>query len=124
MVYFFYGTLMDRDVLRRVIGRTIGAGCLVPAVLEGYTRVHRAHGPYPVVVAKAGGRVEGCLMDGIGRRGAARIARFEGGEYVLRPLTVHVPGRGTVRARVFVPRPSVRLSGKPWDPQFRGQYIF
>ncbi len=40
--YFFYGTLMDGDVLARVVGQPVPPAPLEAAVVEGYRRLYVA----------------------------------------------------------------------------------
>ena len=48
--YFFYGTLMDRDVLNIVSGLNLAPARLRPARLPGYRRVRVQDVQYPAVL--------------------------------------------------------------------------
>lgn len=86
---FFFGTLMDLDVLAYVLARPLAVDDLAPATIDGFRRVATRAGSYPVLVPAAGGRVEGRLLRRAGRRDIARINHYESGEYraELHPVT-------------------------------------
>jgi hypothetical protein len=81
MEYFFYGTLMDDDVLGAVIGRRPLPACRATARLRGYRRVFKRWATYPVLIEEPGASVDGVLVHGISRREAVRLDRFEGALY-------------------------------------------
>lgn len=119
--YFFYGTLMDAAVRRRVLGREVAGRHIRPATLAGWRRVHRRGAGYPVLVADPDARVEGLLVAPLDAADAARLARFEGPDYRLAalpvtplpetPLPESVP---TVVARVFLPLSPALATRRPW----------
>lgn len=49
MDYFFYGTLMDPDVVARIAGGHRGPPPLEPAYAEGFARVYVAGVSYPIL---------------------------------------------------------------------------
>ena len=51
MRFFFYGTLLDRDVTALVLGRRLPPQAFVPATLPGHSRWRVQGGSYPVVGA-------------------------------------------------------------------------
>ncbi len=115
MQFFFYGTLMDPDVLRAVLGPAAVA-FVEPAVLRGWRRVGLVGATYPVAVrAGRASQVDGVLAWGIDARGRERLIAYEGDSYFMMRLPIEVRGK-TVRAFVFVPRIDrpIRVSG-PWD---------
>ena len=115
MAFFFFGTLMDREVLERVVDRPVAGGELAPARLAGFRRVRSACGTYPLLVPGQDGIVEGVLLKAASLRDARRIAHFEGEEYESRWLTVRIEGGAPVRARVFFARAAVGRTDEPWD---------
>ena len=78
---FFFGTLMDLDVLAYVLARPVDLDDLAPAAIAGFRRVRARAGSYPVLVPEAGGLVEGRLLRRVSRRDIARINHYESGEY-------------------------------------------
>ena len=114
---FFYGVLMDRDVLAAVIGRTVPGACVRPARLYGYRRVRVEGAVYPALVAKAGERVEGVLVRGIAAPEFERLRAFEGEAYVVAETWVTAIPGGRTRARLFMPRVPPRASTRAWSPE-------
>jgi Gamma-glutamyl cyclotransferase, AIG2-like len=114
MRFFFYGTLMDEDVRRAVLG----VRALAPtesAILEGWRRVKMAGASYPMIVRARNHRVDGILMHGIDRRAHEMLQLYEGDEYAMIGVVVAAAG-AMVSARMFVPRPGLPVRGRgPWD---------
>ncbi len=78
LAYFFYGTLMDSEVLRTVIGRSIPPSNRRPAVIGGYRRVYRVGAWYPILIADTESEVEGILVTKLTVADAVRLAIFGG----------------------------------------------
>lgn len=110
---FFFGTLMDRDVLTAVLGREVADGDVRPAVLDGWRRAGVAGRSYPMLVRHPAGRVEGLLVDGLDGDDRERLERYEGPEYRVAALTVRADG-GDVPAGVFLCRPEVEAGRREW----------
>jgi hypothetical protein len=114
MRFFFYGTLMDEDVRRAVLG----VRALAPAeraTLDGWRRVKKAGVSYPVIVRARNHKVDGILMHGIDRRAHELLLEYEGDEYAMIGVEVRA-GDAKVSARMFVPRPGLPVRGRgPWD---------
>lgn len=114
--YFFYGSLMDADILSAVAGERIPPAGLIPARLPGYERMSASSGVFPFIVADPGAveGVEGVLVRGIGPAAVRRLARYEGPGYVAakKPVTT---AEGSSEAFVFISLRPGRSSGKPWD---------
>jgi hypothetical protein len=92
MRFFFYGTLLDRDVTALVLGRRLPPQAFLAASLRGYTR-YRAKGvTYPVIVRNPSGRVRGAIVQGLSVRDVERLAAYEGPRYRIAPLTVEIHG--------------------------------
>ena len=98
MDFFFYGTLCDADVRRRVLGRELPDALVEEAVLSGFSPLFVADATYPTLIARPGGRA---AVDA-GGLAAALQAGFPGGEPVPPALNiVPVPciGRRTIPFR-------------------------
>ena len=78
---FFFGTLLDLDVLTYVLERPVDLDDLCPASLAGFSRVRIAAASYPTLCVDQDGRVHGKLLRRASRRDIARINHFESGEY-------------------------------------------
>jgi hypothetical protein len=114
MRFFFYGTLMDEDVRRAVLG----VRALAPserATLEGWRRVKMAGVSYPMIVRARNHKVDGILMHGIDRRAHEMLQEYEGDEYTMIGVDVQAAD-SKISARMFVPRPGLTVRGRgPWD---------
>jgi hypothetical protein len=119
MVYFFYGTLCDADVLQLILGYRPSPRQLRPARLPGWRRKRARGRSYPVLLRAAGGWVTGLLFRPARASDAPRLAAYEGPEYLTRNLTVRQrQGRtnsAPARARVFLPAgPSLPAGFDDW----------
>ncbi|MCG8360311.1 MAG: gamma-glutamylcyclotransferase [Kiloniellales bacterium] len=114
MQFFFYGTLMDRDVRRAVFPHLAEELRIRPAVLPGYRRVKANCGNFPVLVRRPGSRVRGHLAQGLDARGVLLMAHFEGTEYLPRPTTVIDRLGARHRAWLFLPSHNRHVSRASW----------
>jgi hypothetical protein len=114
--FFFFGTLMDRDVLEIVLGRRVEETELALARLRGYRRVRTATQPYPMLRPDPDGVVEGMLLLEPSSRDEARILHFEGGEYVERWTPVRSATDRPLEARVFYALAEMGETDEPWEP--------
>lgn len=104
MRFFFYGTLIDPDVRRVVLGaRAAAAIHLRDAVLPNWERRAMRGVSYPVILARAGGRVAGMLASGLDARGRRRLVAYEGEGYDLVRVDVVLGDATTKPALVFAP---------------------
>jgi hypothetical protein len=114
MRFFFYGTLMDEDVRRAVLG----VRSLAPtekATLKGWRRVKMAGVTYPMIVRARNHAVDGVLMHGVDARARDLLQRYEGDEYTMLGIEVQT-GDSAISANMFVPRPGLAVRGRgPWD---------
>ncbi|CAN5787332.1 hypothetical protein BH11PSE3_BH11PSE3_36610 [soil metagenome] len=115
MRFFFYGTLLDPDVMSLVIGRRLPPSSFQPAILPGHAR-RRAKGmTYPVVVRDPADEVVGAVVGGLTARDVARLAAYEGPGYRIVPLQVRLAG-ALARVSVFEPIVArLQPSRSPWD---------
>ena len=78
---FFYGSLLDLDVLTLVVEREVAAHHLLPARIDDYRRVRLLHDTYPMLVPAAGHSVHGAVFDLRSEREFERVRFFEAEEY-------------------------------------------
>jgi gamma-glutamylcyclotransferase (GGCT)/AIG2-like uncharacterized protein YtfP len=109
---FVYGTLRDPAVRAFVLGRALPAGAVSPARARGFRAVTLPGRSYPALVAGPGD-AEGDLLCGLSAADLARLDRFEGDEYVRRPLEVTGPD-GALIAEAFWPAFEVSPDAPPW----------
>lgn len=79
--FFFFGTLMDVDVLSRVVSRPVAPHELDEAWLWGYRRHAARNAPYPVLRPHRARHVKGRLFRPRSTDERARVDHFESEEY-------------------------------------------
>ena len=84
---FVFGTLLDEDVLRIVLGRKLPLDCRRIARLSGYERQMLHDETYPVLVPAPGREVAGKVLT-LSGRDMHRVMFFEADEYVLEAAQV------------------------------------
>ena len=120
MRLFFYGTLLDDDIRRLVLGRALDAA-LRPALLRHFRRVYVAGRPYPMILPHRGGAVQGAIAERLGRDELDRIQNYEGDSYRLeRQMVLPLDGASgesgaAVAAWLFRGAGATRASTRPWD---------
>lgn len=110
MRYFFYGTLLDPDVRRVVLG-TSAAPDGLPARLHGFRRTCMAGTNVPALVA-GDGWVDGRVFDNIGVVQRRRLIAFEGADYREIEQIVSVETGTAIRVRLFAPRRILRFTAE------------
>jgi len=115
MRFFFYGTLLDPDVRRHVIGPGADAASIEPAVLAGYRCVYMRDKTYPVAVPDGAGTVEGYLVRGLDKAARAKLVAYETVEYDEAEREVRTASGKPIRCRVFVASRAAVPTSKKWD---------
>lgn len=116
MRFFFYGTLLDEDVRRLVLGERAPA-VVEPATADGWRRLTLEGVDYPVIVRAEGEVVAGVVARGLDATARTRLERYEGPDYVRAAIEVLLDTDGRrLAVNVFVPRPGFRVIGRHgWD---------
>jgi hypothetical protein len=117
MRFFFYGTLIDPEILQAVLQRSVDPIRRRKAVLKGYRRVYRRGASYPVILADTTAQVEGIVVSALTTRDIMLLTMYEGQEYEIRELPVSCLGTGLIPARVFLPGPGCEASSESWTPE-------
>ncbi|MGB0750118.1 MAG: gamma-glutamylcyclotransferase family protein [Magnetospiraceae bacterium] len=112
---FFYGTLMDREILDLVVGRAVRDSDVEPAQIRGFRRVFVAGAVYPTLVRRHAARVEGLLVRGLTDMDYQRLAQYEGWEYRAENFQVRLVSGEVVGARCFITKPEVGSVPKDWS---------
>jgi Gamma-glutamyl cyclotransferase, AIG2-like len=115
MTYFFFGTLMDRDVLATVLDRPVAGAEIIPAWLHDYRRVRAATVSYPLLVPAPRVVVGGVVFRPRDDRDDVRIRHFEGEEYAARWMNVRLARRRRRAARVFFAAEALQATEESWD---------
>jgi hypothetical protein len=111
---FFFGTLMDSDVLALVLGHSLSSVRIEPASVRGVRRVHVAGRSYPMLRPHPGGRVEGHLVGGLSELDRARLAYYEGWEYDVGAVAVTDAAGRRVIAGLYVCPPHIQADARVW----------
>ncbi len=111
---FVYGTLLDADLRRAILGPGARQLRETTAALIGYRRVALPGGTYPTLRRDPAARVDGSVLEGLDRTMEARVVASEGDEFLYASRPVRVAGRRPVMAGLFLPR-LPPPAGPPWD---------
>ena len=115
MRFFFYCTLLDRDVTALVLGRRLPPQAYTVASLPGHARRRVKNATYPIVIADHRAQVPGAIVGGLSDRDVARLAAYEGPGYRVVPLKVKVRWKLT-EVSVFEPiRSRLQPSQELWN---------
>ena len=115
MRFFFYGTLLDRDVTAQVLGRRLPPAAFAPATLPGHARRRIWGGSYPIAVRDPKSEVAGAIVGGLSARDVARLAAYEGPRYRIAPLKVRIAGVLSI-VSVFAPlEERFQPTGGSWE---------
>ncbi|HYG60841.1 MAG TPA: gamma-glutamylcyclotransferase family protein [Symbiobacteriaceae bacterium] len=103
MNLFAYGTLMDRRIMFKVIGRTLPTA--VPATLHGFRKYETTLG-YPVILPEAGATTSGLVFFSLTTADWKRLDDYEGvygspPAYFRRLMTVQ-GAHGSISCNVYV----------------------
>ena len=113
MKLFFYGTLMDPDVLAVVTGGQLPPD-MEEAFLHGFRRTYLARLSYPLLVAHPAGRVAGILAHGLDAEAVHRLMVFEGSEYHLVPVPVTTHEGHLIRVGTFLCDRRMQTDNRDW----------
>jgi len=96
--FFFYGTLVDAEIRRLVLGREVPDAAMRAALLPEHRRYSVQGQPYPATVPEAGATTDGVIMSGASLQDAAILSCFEGQDYdaVARRVTIPKIGAASV----------------------------
>ena len=112
--FFFFGTLMDRDLLERVAGQPVSARQIEPAAIAGYRRTGVIGRAYPILVRSTGSRTAGIVVHGLDGRAARRLDAYEGSNYRLTPVTVTQANGRAIEAVVYLFRDERKSDRRLW----------
>lgn len=126
--YFFYGTLLDPDIQRLVLGRRLTNRQQRPATVHGYRRVHVRGAWYPTLAGHPGAEVHGAIVTGLIRDERVRLDWFEDDDYTLLPIIVSLRGNLQQQAFAYMP-PEPRVPGdrqwtlEEWRRRFKRPFL-
>ncbi len=112
---FFFGSLMDRDVAKLVLGRVIEPRLQQPGILHGYERLLVAEESYPALAPRPGGKVTGVVAEGISDTDMDRMLFFESDEFVPAACDIELTSGEYVSAQTFLAREVLEYTDQPWN---------
>lgn len=115
MRWFFFGSLMDPDVLSIVLGRPLAEHERVPATLHGYTRLVVSEETYPALRPEPGGKVHGLMAEQLSEEDGRRICFFEGEEFRLEEHELELASGERRRAVAFMLTENYGTEHQHWD---------
>lgn len=125
---FVYGTLRDRDVLSRVLGRAPAAATTLEAHAPDCRVVYYPGRSYPALVrGEPGAMAEGLLLTGLDESDFTVLDAFEGDEYVRGPIEIIVNGAsGTADvywAAVAIAADAAEWSLADWTARHKAAFL-
>jgi Gamma-glutamyl cyclotransferase, AIG2-like len=114
MRVFFFGSLMDRELLALVTGRAADDLLIDAAIVHGFARRRARDESFPLLVPHPGGRVEGVLVEGLTPADIDRIQFFEGSDYAFSLLAVECRGE-RLAAHAFLPTARLHAEETAWE---------
>lgn len=113
---FFYGTLMDPELLALVVGREVPGRDTEPAVLPGFRRVRVRGATFPALIAAPEAHVEGLAVSGLTERDIDRARFYEGDEFTLESVMITLrEWNRTVGAAAFFRTTAVEVVDAAWS---------
>lgn len=112
---FFFGTLMDRDVLAVVLDRLVPPDALRPARLHDVARRRVSKDSFPLLIAAPGHSVDGVVFQPRDHQDHDRIRFFEDYDYDLQPCRPVLRGGEVLDALLCGAAPATAASDEPWE---------
>ena len=115
MRFFFYGTLMERELLQRVLQRPLLSRSLMAARLTGWRRC-AVHGhDFPAVLRCRGSAVDGVVLDHVSSTDREKLIAYEGEGYTTARAVAELANGQRRPVLLFVPKPGFyTLSNTDW----------
>lgn len=113
--FFFYGSLMDRDLLEAVLGRRANGVTFTPGWLTGYVAEKAAGYTFPTLIKSRTGRVNGVVTQGLTQADADRIAYYEDNDEYAAQVVDIATATTDIAAQVFMAATQMMSSGEPWS---------
>ena len=123
---FIYGTLRDRDICEKVLGRHVDNADLSPAIVHNYAAFKVAKVSYPCLLPHQGGRAEGFYFENLTDADLAKLDLFEGVNYTRTPLRIMVDGKQVISA-YYKPDSNLQTDGfwtlETWQKQGKAAFL-
>ena len=110
---FFFGSLMDQDVLEIVLGKKIDVQNLKQGVLLGYQCEKEVKESYPVLIPSPGKQATVLIAESLSTTDIDRILFYETGEYDLVRFNLLIDEK-EITALGFATGDDIASSGERW----------
>jgi len=117
MRFFFFGTLMDKDIMEAVAGHALPDNRFLPSRLTGYRRVVVRKETFPMLLEAPGAEVDGVVVEGLSAGALDRIHFFESVEYEARRVDVMLEDGARTAAHLFAATDYAANSGEDWSSE-------
>ncbi|MEL7542341.1 MAG: gamma-glutamylcyclotransferase family protein [Pseudomonadota bacterium] len=112
---FFFGTLMDHDVLEIVSGQPCAQLTCASARAPGVVQRNVIGQDFPVLVRDAEGHTDGMIVYGLTDLGRDRILFYEGEEYQVCNIAVQRGDGSRIACHYFADNAVYDIADTPWD---------
>ena len=113
--FFFFGTLLDLDVLSIVLDRPVGPTDLAPARLQGFARRRVLTDSFPMLVEDPNGHVDGAVFTARDQTDHDRVLFFEDFDYDLEPCRPVLESGEEVEALYCGAEPQTAAADALWS---------
>ena len=110
---FIYGTLRDRDVCEKVLGRPVPITDLSPAFAQDFAILKVADVSYPCLLPHEGSKAHGALLSNLTQDDIAILDKFEGVNYHRVSVRVQCDD-GFITSQYYRPNDALQTDGL-WD---------
>ena len=110
---FIYGTLRDREVCEKVLGRAVSDADLRPAFAQGFATHKVADVSYPCLLPSLGAKAYGFILSNLSDDDIGTLDLFEGVNYRRVPIEV-TSGDETIMSEYYRPNELLQTDGV-WD---------
>lgn len=114
---FVFGTLLNVNVRRRVLGRIISDRALPVAAARGFDRFYIQNRSYPMLKPCPAGRVTGAILGRLSAPDWKRLDDYEGPEYGRAPIAVWRKSGKRQVVWAYLGQPGVVASARRWRPK-------
>lgn len=111
---FIYGTLRDREVCEKVLGRAVSADDITPASAADFAIFKVANVSYPCLLPAQGETAMGARLSGLSAQDVAVLDRFEGVNYSRVPIAITLADGSAMICDYYQPNDALQTDGA-WD---------
>ncbi len=112
---FFFGTLVDRELLNIVLGNDGAHLEMQDAKLQGFRAERALDEDFPILIQDPDGFLPGLYCAGLTDGDLARIGYYEDVDYTLQPVQVRlVENDRMLVSQAYMAQSHMQSSGKPW----------